>query len=177
MKRRKAIKGMVLFALGSQIVYSCKDKYQAIKSLPLNNLPLSDKDLALIDQLSTNILPLQNIEALKDHTTTPFILTMANDCLSPEDRSKFIKGYQEFDNYVKGKLNKELAALTIEEFQSLMETIQKEIDRENPMPVHFFSSYVRDKNIQYLTSSEYFLTTYRAYEMAPGFYNGCVPLS
>ena len=75
---------------------------------------------------------------------------------------------------------KDLGALLEEEgfeFESLMEIIQKEIDRENPMPVHFFASYVRDKNIQYLTSSAYFLTNYREYEMAPGFYNGCVPIS
>jgi hypothetical protein len=43
-------------------------------------------------------------------------------------------------------------------------------------PESFFINYVKEKNIQYYLSSEYFLTTYRDYEMAPGYYNGCVSL-
>ena len=177
MKRRKALKGMVLFALGTQIVYSCKDKFTAIKSLPLSNLPLNDKHIGVIEELSNKILPLSNIEALKDHTTTPFVLTMANDCLSEEDRGKFIEGYQQLDNFTKDKTGKTLPSMNDKEFQAFFDLIKEEYNPENPDPVHFLIRYVRDKNIQYVTSSEFFLTTYREYEMAPGFYNGCVTLS
>lgn len=173
MKRRNALKGMVLFALGTHIVYSCKDKYQAIKSLPLSNLPLEDRDITLIENLSTRILPIANIENLKNHTTTPFVLTMANDCLSPEEKEKFVNGYQSFEAYTVEKTGKSLKSLTDEEFSLLMTGM----DATNPSPVSFFIQFVRDKNIQYLTTSEHFLTTYREYEMAPGFYNGCVPIS
>lgn len=168
---------MVLFALGTQIVYSCKNKFQAIRSLPLENLPLLDKDIELIEELSNKILPLKSIESLQNHTTTPFVLTMANDCLSEGDRDKFIEGYGQFDDYVKVTSGKSLKDLSDQEFKEFVSIMENKTERNNPSPVHFFAGFVRDKNIQYLTSSEYFLTTYRDYQMAPGFYKGCVALS
>lgn len=177
MKRRKALKGLVLFALGTQIVYSCKNKYKAIRSLPLENLDLKDEHIHLIDELSNKILPLSKIESLKDHTTTPFVLTMANDCLSPEERAKFTEGYQQFDAYIQQKTGSTLNAMTDQDFQEFFAMIRNEMNPENPEPVHFMIGFVRDKNIQYLTTSEYFLTTFREYEMAPGFYKGCEAIS
>jgi hypothetical protein len=175
MKRRKALKGMVLFALGTQVVYSCKDKYQAIKSLPIPNLPLSDANIELIETLSQRLLPLQKIEALQQHTTTPFVLTMAHDCLNPSDRQKFIEGYQVFDNYVQTSKGKKLAKLTESEFGSLAMDLENSGQEENTS-ASFFLRYVKEKNLQYYLSSEYFLTTYRDYEMAPGYYEGCVTI-
>jgi hypothetical protein len=39
-----------------------------------------------------------------------------------------------------------------------------------------FFQLMKKLTIQGFTSSEYFLTTYRSYQMAPGFFHGCVPV-
>lgn len=177
MKRRRAIQGIVLFTLGTQVLYSCKDKYAAIKSLPIPHLPLENNDISLIEDLSARILPIQQIEVLKDHTPVPFILTMAHDCQSPEDRDVFVKGYQNFDDYVKEKYGKSYSGLAEEEYTSLLESMEEMAGGENAIPEKIFFDFVKSKSIQYLTSTEHFMTNYRYYEMAPARYDGCKKIS
>ena len=97
MKRRDAVKGIILFSLGTGILYSCKDKYQAIRDLGLKYFEPVNKELDLIDKLSRTIVPLQTIPELANHTPLPFMFTMLDDVYKPKDRDAFLKGYQNFD--------------------------------------------------------------------------------
>jgi len=106
MKRRKAIRNIVLFSLGTGMIYSCKDKYEAIKQLNLKHLQAESSHLDILDDLSKLIVPIKDIPELAEHTALPFIMNMVDNVYNPKDRKLFVDGYKSFDQEIlilKGK--------------------------------------------------------------------------
>ena len=97
MKRRKAIRNLVLFSLGVGVIYSCKDKYEAIQQLNLKYLKADPNQLDLLDDLSKLIVPLQQIPDLINHTALPFIMNTVDKLYDAKDRQLFVDGYSNFD--------------------------------------------------------------------------------
>ena len=176
MKRRKAIRNIVLFSLGTGIIYSCKDKYEAIKQLNLKYLLAEPSQLDIIDDLSRLIVPLQNIPELVEHTALPFIMNMMDDISKPKYRQLFIDGYQSFDTEILALKGKKYMDLLLEEKQILLSELNEKTIKASPALYALYDT-VKGKSIQYLTSSEYFQRKINYYEMAPGRFKGDVLLS
>ncbi|MEM9546643.1 MAG: gluconate 2-dehydrogenase subunit 3 family protein [Bacteroidota bacterium] len=176
MKRRDAVKGIILFSLGTGIIYSCKDKYQAIRDLGLKHFEPVTKELDLIDQLSRMIVPLQSIPELVNHTPLPFMFTMLDDVYKPIDRDAFLNGYQNFDQVAEDmtgtkfrKMKEEDAAAFISRFNSKEEGLDKDMQK--------FYDIVKGESLRYLKTSEYYQRKINYYEMAPGRFKGDVLIS
>ena len=175
MKRRKAIRNIVLFSLGTGIIYSCKDKYEAIKQLHLKHLIIDTKQLDILDDLSRLIVPLQNIPELADHTALPFIMNMVEHVFEEKDRQAFMKGYQSWDQEILSIKGRAFSAMKIEEKQQLLSEVNEASLRASPELYTVFNT-VKEKSIQYLTTSEYYQRKVNYYQMAPGKFKGDVLL-
>lgn len=176
MKRRKAIRNIVLFSLGTGIIYSCKDRYEAIKQLNLQNLIVDNSQLDVLDDLSRLIVPLQSIPDLAEHTALPFILNMVDNVFDEEDRQSFILGYQNFDQEILALRGKLYSKMELEEKNVLLTEFNEEsLTATKELYVVF--NTVKSKSIQYLTTSEYYQRKVNYYQMAPGKFRGDVLLT
>lgn len=90
MKRRTAIRNVVLVSAGAAFLYSCKEKAATIT---LRNIPITGAEEGLLNELTEVIIP-----GIKDLKSGEFILMMADDCLPPEDQQKFLAGMKIFND-------------------------------------------------------------------------------
>ncbi len=176
MKRRKALRNLVLFSLGAGLIYSCKDKYEAIKQLKLKNLQVEPYHLDLLDDLSKVILPLHQIPELKDHIALPFILNMVDKVYDSKDRQMFIDGYMTFDSEVMLLQGKKYSEMEIADKQLLITKLNEE-KLVASLELYAVFNTVKAKSIQYLTNTEYYQRKINNYEMAPGRFRGDVLLT
>lgn len=96
MKRRTAIRNVVLLSAGAAtLLYSCKEK---AASVTLKSFQITGAEEDVLSELAETIIPkTPDFAGAKDLKTTEFILTMADDCMSPEQQQKFIAGLKAFD--------------------------------------------------------------------------------
>jgi len=94
MKRREAIRNVVLVSAGAAFLYSCKEK---AASITLKNIPITGAEEDLLSDLTETIIPKTDFLGAKDLKTGEFILTMVDDCVGPEEQQKFIAGLKAFD--------------------------------------------------------------------------------
>lgn len=176
MKRRDAMKGIILFSLGTSMIYSCTDPYQAVKDLNLEFIKPDKDQLTIIDSISKIVVPLQAIPALAQHTALPFVLKMINDVAKPKDRDAFLVSYQSFDLDVYNLTEKRFSKMELEEQTNFLIRLNK---REEGLPKHMqsFFDVIKGESLKYLTTSEYVQRKVNYYEMAPGRFRGDVLLS
>lgn len=176
MKRRKAIRNLVLFSLGTGVIYSCKDKYEAIKKLNLQHLVVDNTHLDILDDLSKMIVPFHSIPELSQHTALPFIMNMVDNVYEEKDREIFAKGYAGFDQEILTLKGKEYSKMEEAEKQSLLSEMNEELLIASPELYAVFKT-VKSKSIQYFTTSEYYQRKVNYYQMAPGKFKGDVLLT
>lgn len=109
--------------------------------------------LQVLTDLSGKILPGSN-----EVGAPQFILRMVNDCFPKEKQEAFYKGLQK---YAVGKTD--IAALN-----------NKEVKDED---LSSFYGTVKSLTIQCYTNSKPYMTNVRVYELVPGRYHGCVPVT
>ena len=93
MKRRAAIRNVILVSAGAAFLYSCKEKAATIT---LKHIPVTGTEEELVSELSEVIIPKTDFPGAKDLKTSDFIFIMVDDCLSPEEQQKFIAGMKVF---------------------------------------------------------------------------------
>lgn len=176
MKRRDAVKGILLFSLGTGVLNSCTDKYQAIKDLKLDHLIPTNDELDLVDIISKIVVPLQSIPALADHTALPFILKMVDDIYPKEERDIFLSGYQNFDKKYQELNGKKFSKISLEEQTEVLRSFNDKTEGLDTGMQKFFD-IIKGESLKYLTTSEYVQRKVNYYEMAPGRHKGDVLLS
>ena len=87
MKRREAIRSVVLISAGAALLYQCKER---VATIALKNIPLTGAEQEMMEELTEFILPATNLK------NADFVLMMADDCLSPEQQEKFLSGLKVF---------------------------------------------------------------------------------
>lgn len=171
MKRRQAIQGLATISAGAFLFSSC----DLFDPQPVySNIPLKRSQRHLISQLSDAILPKQGLEIITPEPTLDFVLTMVNDCYSPEDIEKYIVGMNEFELYLEQNYKKRFDRIET----ALQLDILKNLDesKELSLELDFFYTTTKRLTMQHFTSSDYFMTNYLDYEMVPGRYLGCVTI-
>jgi len=176
MKRRDAVKGIILFSLGTGILYSCADKYKAIKDLNLNHFEPKDSELDLIEQLSNMIVPFQSIPELANHTALPLMFIMLDDVYKPEERVFFTDAYQSFDEIVEASEQKNFSQMNQDEQNSFLSRLNVHEEGIDQRLIGFYD-IIKNESLRYLKTSEYYQRKVNYYEMAPGRFKGDVLIS
>jgi len=176
MKRREAVKGIILFSLGTGLIYSCTDPFQAVKDLNLDFIKPENGQLQIIDAISKLVVPIQSIPELENHTALPFILSMVDDNFTAKERDKFISGYQNWDTDVEKLGQKLFSKMTGEQQMGLLSRLNKG-EEGIPAEMQNFYNVIKSQSLKYLTTSEYYQRKVNYYEMAPGRFYGDVMLA
>jgi len=168
MKRRRAIKNIVIISSAAGILPSC----QFGPKLPVyENIPLDRKQRKLLEQFTEALLSKDGTEVTTPETTTDFILTIFNDCHSPEDIQKYIAGLTELQAYVKQKYGKRFGSLGADRQGEVFAYLSGDEGPSESM--QFFAGTTRRLAIEHFTSSEFFLKNVLDWEFAPGRFVGC----
>ena len=172
MKRRQALKRIVVVASGAVIFPACNLGKEPIPVY--SNLEINRKQFNLIAELADAILPKGDLEITTPEPTNEFILNMVNDCQDEEGCMNFVEGIKQFGPFLKEKYQSSIKKLDASKRQELFSYFSgSEIKEKNIQ--HFLQSVFRYTK-QHFTSSEYFLTKHTDWKFIPGDYQGCVPV-
>lgn len=118
----------------------------------------------LVEKLVDAIIPMTDTPGAKDIGAHLFVNRMLNDCHTDSTQSKFSTALNNLKAASEKTLNKPIESANSAEILTLLKNSQD------------FSSISLLKNltVQAYTNSEYYLTKHKNYQMAPGYFHGCV---
>ena len=175
MNRRSAIRNVIYFSAGAVLLPACARDEKGV--IVLKNISLTGSQEKTLAALTESILPkTKSFIGAADLKAHEFILTMIDDCSSPEDQERFMNGQKAFEELTKKKFSKAFYDCSAGEKKELLKTIKQTSNQ--PGEVNVFYDTVRHYTIQSFTSSKEYLTQIRNYKMVPGpDFKGCVPVS
>jgi hypothetical protein len=154
MKRREAIRSVVLISAGAAFLYQCKEKAATIT---LKNIPLTGAEQDLMTQLTEFILP------ATDPRNADFVLMMADDLLPPEELGKFNAGMKAF-------AEKGFTKMSAEEKNKYVDTLDGD--------AKVFYEMVKQGTIEnFVTSEQYLRDVKNITTLIPAKFQGCIPVN
>jgi Gluconate 2-dehydrogenase subunit 3 len=170
MKRRQAIKNIVLLTSAAALLPGCQP---AADSMPAYaNIPLDKKQWKLLEQFTVALLPKAKTGVATPESPTDFILTVLNDCTSPEDIQKYIGGLTELQAHIAKQYKTDFGSLAAAQQAEVFTLLSTKEGASEPML--FFYEKTRGLAIEHFTSSEFFMKNVTKWEFAPGYFKGCV---
>lgn len=176
MKRRTLLRQLAVSATAAVLLPSCLLDQKKV-SVALNNLKISNIEEELLALLAETIIPETETPGARSLKAHLFALVMVDDCLSKEDREKYLAGMRSFDKTISSMIGKTFAEASVEERVAVLNELEK--NRET-LPEELTTFYRRSKRyiVQGYLSSQHFLTNVKKYELVPGpDFRGCVPVS
>lgn len=174
MNRRSAIRNAIYFSAGAVLLPACARDEKGV--IALKNISLTSSQEKTLAALTESVLPkTKSFIGAADLKAHEFLLTMIDDCASPEAQKKFMNGQKAFDEVTKKTFSKTFADCSAGEKKELLKAITQK--KNIPGEVSDFYDTVRHYTIQSFTSSKEYLTQIRNYKMVPGpDFKGCVPV-
>jgi hypothetical protein len=175
MNRRTAIRNVIIISAGAGLLPSCVGDDNRI--IALKNISISSSQEKMLAALSEAIIPkTKNFIGANDLKAHEFLLTMIDDCTSPDDQKKFMEGLTAFDKLSHDKFGQLFTSYTVKQKKELLQAIESK--KDIPENVLKFYGTVKRYTLQSFTSSKEYLTDIRKYKIVPGSnFKGCVPVS
>jgi Gluconate 2-dehydrogenase subunit 3 len=170
MERRKAIKGIAL-SLGSLVSLPAWASGWNSSTIG-SSLPASLGGEALLAELVETIIPATNTLGAKGLGVHQFIQKMIADCYDKKSQANFEKNLADIDPLSIKTFGKPFAEGDATQRLNLLQSLEQSTDKNT---VSFYRT-LRGLTIQGYTSSEYYMTKFTDYEMAPARFYGCVPV-
>lgn len=165
--RRDWIKGMALATLGSVISYPLSANQTG------STLALSAVDEASLNLWIGAIIPESKIPGAVSLGVPTFVKTMLKDCYEASAQTTFQTVLGQIPGWFQTENGHALSAASTaekEQFLFLLEKGHFGSDAQKAMAT------LKGLTIQGYTSTEYVLVNHLNYQMAPGFWNPCVPV-
>lgn len=163
--RRSAIKQFIILSAGVALLPSCKSN----KKVSLyNNITIDEDQQAMLAEVAETILPKTDSPGAKDLSAHIFALQMMNDCYKADDREKFVKGMQQFDDHVQQQYKKSFMQCTPAERQNLIAAAEARKDIKED--AQYFYDTLKHLTMQAYTTSKYYLGNVQVYKLVPGKY-------
>ncbi|HET6254280.1 MAG TPA: gluconate 2-dehydrogenase subunit 3 family protein [Puia sp.] len=172
--RRTAIRQLALLSASAALLPSCMGDHSK-PDLVLNHFTVSGAGQLTLDALTSTLIPATDTPGARETGSSLFILKMLNDCSSKPDQDTFFKGLKQLDEASRKMNGATFADATGGQREALLTAIG---DFQIPGDeLNFFYSTARKLTILNYTSSQYFLTKVQVYELVPGRWHGCVPVT
>jgi len=145
-------------------------------SIALNNLSVTGNDEELLALLAETLIPETDTPGARTVKAHLFTLVMVDDCMDTESKEKFVKGMKAFDENCKKISGTSFTDASPGERSSLVAQIEKGdgVAEDVKTFYHIARGYI----ISGYTSSEFFLTKIKPYQLIPGpHFQGCAPVS
>lgn len=173
MNRRTAIRNVVIISAGAAFLPSCMPDEKS--SIVLKNISFTGQQEKMLAELSETILPkTKNFIGAKDLKAHEFVLTMVDDCTSPEDQKVFTEGMKSFEDACKKKWDNHFVKCSAQQQHEWLQLMEKK-DGPPQNALKFYET-VKHYTVQSFTSSKEYMLNIRKYNMVPGpGFKGCVP--
>jgi hypothetical protein len=174
--RRTLLKQLAMATTAAMLMPSCISDPKKV-SVALRNLDVNGDDEDLMAALAETIIPETDKPGAKTVGAHLFTFVMVDDCQDKASKEKFMKGLRMFEETCKGVKGKTFTASTPEERLDLLTHIEKNSEKINPDVAAFYWTSKR-YIMQGYTSSQYYLTEVKHYQLVPGpIFIGCAPVS
>jgi hypothetical protein len=168
MKRRTALRSLSLAIGGLASVPAWATAWNPEKLQFGQYLPASDEET--LAELVESIIPETDTVGAKSLQIDKFILKFTKDVMGNDALKTLQDELKWTDNQAVTATGKNFSKLDTQQKIEFLKTIQK--DEKGKQIV----GKIKNFTVWGYTSSEFFMTTYTDYNMAPGFFNGCVPV-
>jgi hypothetical protein len=128
----------------------------------------------LLEELTATLIPSDDTPGAREISAHLFVLKMLDGCSSAADQEKFMKGLTAFEAASKSSSGNGFADASAAQRAALLTAFEGGTT-SSPEAVYFYST-VKKLTIQAYTSSQFYLTRVRVYELVPGRFHGCVPV-
>jgi Gluconate 2-dehydrogenase subunit 3 len=175
MNRRTAIRNVIIISAGAGLLPSCVGDDKS--SIVLKNISITGSQEKMLAALTEAIIPkTKNFIGAGDLKAHEFLLTMIDDCTTPEEQKKFSYGLEAFDKLSHDRFGQLFTSYTAAQKKGLLQSIESK--KDVPEDVLKFYGTVKRYTLQSFTSSKDYLTDIRKYKIIPGSnFKGCVPVS
>ncbi|WP_297821769.1 gluconate 2-dehydrogenase subunit 3 family protein [Segetibacter sp.] len=170
MKRRSAIRDLILIAGGITILPSFQNK-PGKASLALKNMDISADQEKLLAEIASTIIPKTATPGAKELGSHLFALKMLDDCYEKEDQQIFLTGLKALDEVTKKRFQRSFMRCT----PAQREKILLSVENKETFPPEVFSFYeiMKAKTLQGYMTSKYVVLNITKYEIIPSVpYNG-----
>lgn len=174
LNRRTAIKQLLVVSAGAWLVPSCMED-RTKGSFLLKNFSLSATQENLLAEIAETIIPKTSTPGAKDVYAHQFVMKMMDDCATKEDQQNFVKGLDAFADFAEKTAGTSFMKATPAQRSGVLEAIEKNISADSN-EVKFYRK-MKSLTVRGYTSSQYFLTQVQVYNIIPGSFKGCVPVS
>lgn len=172
--RRTAIRQLAFLSASAALLPSCLGNHPK-PDLVLNNFTVKDAGQRTLDALTATLIPTTDTPGARETGASLFILKMLDDCSSKTDQDNFFKGLRQLDDVSRKRTGASFAEAGAAQREAILTAIG---DRKIPGDeLNFFYSTARKLTILSYSSSQYFLTKVHVYELVPGRWHGCVPVT
>ena len=170
MERRKAIKNIAL-SVGSLMSVPAWASAWNANTMGRPVFKTVDNETLLAELVET-IIPTTDTLGAKDLGVHQFIQKMLADCYDKKAQDNFEKNLSEIDPLSIKASGKPFAEGDASERHNVVQSLAKSTDKD----VLNFYRTLRGLTIQGYTTSEYYMTKFTDYEIAPARFYGCVPV-
>ena len=173
MNRRIALKNIALAAAGLMFLPGC-DTTGWKETAVLTPEPfLSKGQEGLLAEIVETIIPATDTLGAKELKVHAYIQKMVLDCYETDVQAALVKGLDAVDPLSEKAKGKDFATCSTAEREDVLKQLEQSQD---PAQKDFYQ-LVKGLTIQGYLTSEYVMTNLTKYEMVPGRYHGCVPVS
>ena len=170
MERRNAIKGIAL-SLGSLVSFPAWASSWNAATIGTKMYPTIGNE-ALLAELVETIIPTTDTLGAKGLGVHQFIQKMLADCFDKKAQDNFEKNLTDIDPLSIKTFGKPFAEGDATQRIEVLQSLAKSTDKD----AQSFYRTLRGLTVQGYTSSEYYMTKFTDYEMAPARFYGCVPI-
>ena len=170
MKRRSAIKNMVLLTTGVTILPSFLTASEGATALTATR---SREEL--LAEVADTIIPGTDTPGAKDLGVHIFVLRMINGCYDKNAQDRFMNGLTQLDEISKSRFNKPFISCPASQREQLLTEISNKNGYQGD--VLYFFPLMKSLTLQGYLNSQYVMTNLVKYELVPARFNGYFPVS
>jgi hypothetical protein len=176
MNRRTVLKQLAVATTAAMLLPSCVADPKKV-SVALRNLDVNGDEEDLLAAIADTIIPATDKPGAVAVGAHLFTFVMVDDCVDKETKEKFLKGLRSFDAACQKATGKTFSDSTPEDRLAFLQSIEKNKDSVDGDVASFYGTSKRFILHGY-TSSQYYLTEVKPYQLVPGpNFKGCVPVS
>jgi hypothetical protein len=174
MKRRSAIRDLVIIAGGITLIPSCISHSGKV-SIALRNIHINAYQEKLLAAIASTIIPQTETPGAGEAGAHLFVLKMLDDCYEKDVQQKFIQGLDQLEKITKKSFGNLFAACSDEQKQKVLNSVENNV--AYPSEVFDFYKIMKERTIEGYLTSKYVLVNLQKYELIPSVkYNGYYPL-
>jgi hypothetical protein len=141
----------------------------------LKNMTISADQEKMLAELAETIIPATSTPGAAAISAHLFALKMLDDCYTREQQQKFLKGMQQLDVAARTSYGTDFVGSGPAQREALLTAIETNQAAGDELTYGYME--MKRLTIQAYTSSRFFLTRVHVYELVPGRWHGCVPVT